>query len=103
MNYRVMIKEMPTRLDSLTAQPLSNEIMNHYSGQHGMLLLDFKHCKFIDSCGLALIIQSVKESRRTCQGLRLVRMNPQAKKLLSVSKLERFLPVYDSEEAALRA
>ncbi len=98
-----VVKEMPTRLDVTNAHDFHEMIERHLQENTSMLVLDFAHCTFIDSSGLALLIHSASLASSSQHGMRLIHMNKHSRELIRISQLDRHLPVFDNLEQALEA
>jgi N-acetylglucosaminyldiphosphoundecaprenol N-acetyl-beta-D-mannosaminyltransferase len=79
----------------------SGELVNPLpaAGQE-MVLLDTSEVTFIDSTGLGKLLQSFREAKAAGGGLILLRPSLAVRNLVTAMKLERLLPIAETEEEA---
>jgi anti-sigma B factor antagonist len=71
-------------------------------GSH-KILLNLRDVHYIDSDGLTEIVEGFKTSRNADGTLKLCEVVPGFRRLLAVTKLDRVIEVFESEDAALRS
>ena len=67
------------------------------------LILNMKDVKYIDSSGVASLVEGLKASRNAGSKLILLGLSPNAYQVLQLSKLLSFFEICDSEDKALEA
>ena len=67
------------------------------------ILLNLRDVHYIDSVGLSEIVEGFKTSRNAGGMLKLCEVVPGFRRLLDVTKLDRVIEVFESEDAALRS
>jgi anti-sigma B factor antagonist len=67
------------------------------------ILLNVRDVHYIDSYGLTEIVEGFKITRSADGMLKLCEVVPGFRRLLAVTKLDRVIEVFESEEAALRS
>lgn len=67
------------------------------------VVLNLKAVRYIDSSGVASLVEGLKASRELGGRLSLVGLSPAAREVLELSRLIKVFEVYDSEEQALGA
>jgi len=67
------------------------------------VLVNLKAVKYIDSSGVASLVEGLKVSRELRSRLILYGLSPAAREVLELSRLIRVFEVYENEEEALRA
>ena len=67
------------------------------------VIVNLKAVRYIDSSGVASLVEGLKASRGLGSRLSLVGLNPAAREVLELSRLIKVFEVYESEEQALGA
>jgi anti-sigma B factor antagonist len=67
------------------------------------VIVNLKSVRYIDSSGVASLVEGLKTSRETGGRLMLVGLSPAAREVLELSRLIRVFEVYETEELALGA
>ena len=65
------------------------------------VVVNLKAVRYIDSSGVASLVEALKVSRELGSRLQLTGLSPAAREVLELSRLIRVFEVYDSEEQAL--
>ena len=82
---------------AVTAGKLANLVA--LEGQ-AMVLLDTSEVTFMDSTGLGQLLKSFREAKAAGGGLMLLRPSPAVRNLVTAMKLERLLPIVETEDQA---
>ena len=79
----------------LSTESFLKEKIRQAIEEHGakQLILDFSYCKFIDSSGLSLILETSRRLKRFNGQLCLAHLSPQARHVFAVTRLDRIVPV----------
>ena len=90
-------------LDLGTAPKLAHELRGSRTGGPVSILLDMTDCGFIDSSGLALIIESWREleNRQGDERLVLACASVQVQRLLRITGTDEAVAVFESSDEAL--
>lgn len=67
------------------------------------VFLNMSKVRYIDSSGIASLVEGLKASRDTGSRLILYGMNPSVREVMELSRLQKIFEIYDSEEQALSA
>lgn len=91
-------------LDLDTAPKLEAELRRARAADDASILIDLSGCEFIDSSGLALIIQAWRELERT-DGVSLAMCcaKDQVERLLRIAGAYDAISIYDSVDVAVAA
>lgn len=65
------------------------------------LIVDLKEVSFMDSTGLATLVEALQVSRRKKTALKLVAIQPRVQAILEISRLETLFEICDTQEEAL--
>jgi len=66
------------------------------------ILMDFNGVSYIDSSGLATIIELLQRLKKIGGKFRICSMNQKVKNVFEVTKLHKLFEIFDNEEAALK-
>jgi anti-sigma B factor antagonist len=90
-------------LDLGTAPRLADELSAARTAGGASILIDLRDCEFIDSSGLALIVESWRELERRQGDDRLVICcaGTQVQRLLRITGTDQSIPVFDGADEAL--
>lgn len=67
------------------------------------VFLNLKNVRYIDSSGIASLVEGLKASRDTGSRLILFALNPAVREVMELSRLQKIFEIYDNEEQALGA
>ena len=67
------------------------------------LIVNLERVKYIDSAGIASLVEGLKLSRDLKSGFALYGLSPTARQVLELTRLIKVFEVHDNEEEALRA
>ncbi len=90
------------RLDANSA-PALKDIWEEYAsrGMHS-LLVDLHRVEFIDSIGIATLVNGMKQLRSRGGDLKLIGIQPSVRSIFELMTLDKVFTIYASEEEALR-
>ena len=65
------------------------------------LFLNLKNVRYIDSSGIASLVEGLKASRDSGARMILYGLNPSVREVLELSRLQKIFEIYENEEQAL--
>jgi anti-sigma B factor antagonist len=65
------------------------------------LFLNLKNVRYIDSSGIASLVEGLKASRDNGSRLILFGLSPSVREVMELSRLQKIFEIYDTEEQAL--
>ncbi len=65
------------------------------------VLLNLKSVRYIDSSGIASLVEGLKASRDQGSRLILFGLNPSVREVMELSRLQKIFEIYENEEQAL--
>ena len=65
------------------------------------VFLNFKNVRYIDSSGIASLVEGLKASRDRGSRMILYGLSPTVREVMELSRLQRIFEIYDNEEQAL--
>jgi anti-anti-sigma factor len=95
-----MILEVPSAINDDTMKETLDTLLEQ---GNTTVLLNLKQLTFVDSCGLGVLVNAFKQVKAGQGKLGLFGVQPYVQKLVELTKLNRVLSIYDTEEAALEA
>lgn len=69
----------------------------------GRVIVNLKDVRYIDSSGVASLVEGLKASRETGIRLALVGLSPAARQVLELTRLLKLFEVHEDEQEALKA
>lgn len=66
-----------------------------------IVVLDFRDVPFMNSTGIALIVQLLARARDEGRSLRAVGLSPHYREIFEITRLTDFIPIFSDETAAL--
>jgi len=98
----ITIAKLTGSADMTATEQMKEQLLSLVEDPCRLLVLDLSGLEFISSEGLGAIIAAHVRSRRHEGRVVLAAPSSQIRHLLSVTSLDRLLPIYDSVEEALR-
>ena len=96
-----MIVSLNGEVDGAAKEEFSAALDEARSRDHGPLIVDLEHCRFIDSIGIGLLVRT---SLRAAEGrFALVACGPQVHRVLDLVGIPDFVPTYDTRLEAIDA
>jgi anti-sigma B factor antagonist len=71
------------------------------SSNEKKILMDFARVSYIDSSGLATIIELLQRLKKTGGKFRIFNLDQKVKNIFEVTKLHKLFEIFDTEQAAL--
>jgi anti-sigma B factor antagonist len=99
----ITVIKLSGRLDTYSAQRLRQQILLMASGPNKNLIVDLAGLDFIDSSGLAAIVQGMKQCRAGGGDLRLCRPPQAIRMVLELTRLDKALDIFPNHESAIHS
>ena len=91
-------------IDFANSTEVRQWVLNEIRDSHApRLLVNLSQVRYVDSSGVASLVEALKASRDLGSRLILVGPNPSVREVLELSHLNKVFEVYDNEEQALAA
>ena len=97
----VVVINMDGRLNAVSAGDLKDRIKSLIGESMIHIVLVLQGVTFIDSSGLSVIVSALKGVREKNGSLKLVGVNPNAKKVFELTRLDRIFEFYDNVNQAI--
>ncbi len=85
----------------LENSPRAREILLGQVAQDRKVLVDLGGVEYIDSSGIASLVEAFQEARRRGTSFGLVCVSPPALRVLKLARLDRVFTIFDSLQAGL--
>ena len=93
--------ELTGEIDLHSSGPLKWELKTCAEARTPMLLIDFKRVGYIDSCGLAVLIEYLKDAAKFGGKLALFGLEKKVATLFELVRLDQLFVIADDQETAL--
>jgi anti-sigma B factor antagonist len=90
-------------LDQATAPGLSQPLMEAIEAGAERVLVDLTDCEFIDSTGLAILVEAHERTTEGARGFAICCSNSQVQRLLQITGIDRAMDLHPTRDAALAA
>jgi len=97
----VVVLELSGRLDTEGAAALENLLQRLRAEHQHRVVLDMSSVDYVNSTGLRVLAQFIKEVKVTNNRLRLAGLTPNVERVVSMVGLHHFLQPYQTLQAAL--
>lgn len=97
-----VVLELAGDIDMNCSNLMREILMDAFESKPEALILDFSAVTFMDSSGLATLVEALQTSRKEKISLRLVGLQSQVKSLFEIARLDQLFELFDSQEEALK-
>lgn len=98
----VVVLELSGEIDINTSPEVRKAFDQLIKDQKKKILLNFAEVAYIDSSGLATLVEMLQRLKRIGGVLRLCNLSEKVKGLFEITKLEKLFSIFSSEEEAIR-
>jgi len=98
----VLVCYMTGDIDINTSPEVKKIFDKIIAGKQGKILLNFKDVSYVDSSGLATLVEILKGLRSYGGKLRITNLSTKVKNLFEITKLEKLFDIYQEEEEAIQ-
>lgn len=85
------------------AEPVLNDAFTEASaGRTRVVILDFAGMQYMNSGGIGLLVTTLIRAQRNKQELRAVGLDTHYREIMSLTRLDEAIKIYDDEQAATR-
>lgn len=99
-NDTTVIIEVGGELESATCDDLREAILHEVAMNRSHIIVDLREVTFIDSTGLGVLVGGLKKMREHQGKFSLVSTQPRITRILQISGLMKFFPIYSTPEEA---
>jgi len=87
----------------LDSSPAARAVLLDCVKRGGDLLIDLSQVPYMDSSGVASLVETFQASKSKGQQMSLVAVNPPVLRVLALARLDRVFPIFETVEAAQAA
>lgn len=99
---RMTILDISGDIDLANSPAMRKVLLGEIKEKHTpKVLLNLKNVRYIDSSGIASLVEGLKASRDSGARLILYGLSSSVREVLELSRLQKIFEIYDSEEQAL--
>jgi len=106
LNYvekgKVGILEIEGRLDAYNAPELKSRF-EQLIKQTPYFIFDMKHCEFVDSTGLGMIVACLKSASQSGGDIRMAKLQDKPKMVFEITRAYKIFQFFDDVESALES
>jgi len=85
-----------------TAVQLRKDFDEIIKNNHRKVLMNFSAVSYVDSSGLATLIEMLQRLKKTGGKLRISNMDQKVKNIFEVTKLYKFFEIFETQDLALK-
>jgi len=100
---KTLIVSLPESVDHVAAISLEKEFREFVARQPEALLCDLSGTKYVSSSALRIFLETAKAAKRSGIHFGLFSPTPFVTHIIDISGFASIFPLYETEEAALRA
>ncbi len=97
----VTVIKISGRIDTHSVHRLRQQLLLAANGSDKNIVIDLAGVDFIDSSGLATIVQAMKQCRASTGDLRLCKPTQSVRMVLELTRLDKALDIFPTQESAL--
>jgi anti-sigma B factor antagonist len=90
-------------ISSASKEPVVGAYQSLDKETHKLILLDFKGVEYLNSSGIALVIQVLMEAGKASQTIAICGLTPHFTKVFNMVGITKFATLYSDEPSALAA
>ncbi|MFO7683344.1 MAG: STAS domain-containing protein [Chloroflexota bacterium] len=99
----VKILELSGRFDTYTAEQVRPWIQKAVDEEPANIVVNLEGVDFVDSTGLATLVQGVKNCRQLNGDLRLCGVQQPVRMVFELTRLDKFFEIYLQEDEAVKS
>ena len=100
-DQNVLVIQLPTRILMADAKQTRKSLHDFLDQKQPKLALDMRGVEFIDSSGLAVLVNCLQTSRRKSGDICLFGMKDTVRTLFELTRLHTIFPIVDQREDAI--
>ena len=98
---RAVVLELAGEIDMQCSTTLRGKLMELFTARPSVLVVNMTQVGFMDSSGLATLVEALKWCHRNGSQLKLVGLAEGVRSVFEIARLESLFQIYDSEAEAL--
>ncbi len=86
----------------LERSPVAREVLLESVGRNRRVLVDLSRVGYIDSSGVASLVEAYQKAKRQDTGFALISVSPRARRVLELARLDKVFTIHDTLGEGLR-
>ena len=99
----IVIFSITGQLDASMVSMVNDDIQGVLESDCKTLIFDLEELNYVSSAGLRILLYAAKKMKSKNGAIALCALNNNTHKVLEISGMTRFFPVYDNKDSALAA
>ena len=100
--YDVVICNLEGEVNAINSGQLRKAFDEIIKGNEQKVLVDFSRVSYIDSSGLATLIEMFRSLKKIGGRMRFSGMDPKVRNIFEIVKLHRLFEIFDTQDIALK-
>ncbi len=100
---RAVIVEVQGEVDLYSSPKMREALVGLTDGRSPAVLVDLSHVEYMDSSGVATLVEGLQLARQYGGQFKLAGLAPAIRDVFRFARLEKVFEIYEDTEAALRA
>ena len=97
-----VILDISGDIDLANSPAMRKTLLGEIKEKHSLkIFLNLKNVRYIDSSGIASLVEGLKASRDNGARMILYALSPSVREVMELSRLQKIFEIYESEEQAL--
>jgi anti-sigma B factor antagonist len=96
-----VILTLTGEIDMHCSVHVRGELLEIIQEKPAMVIIDMNEVEFMDSSGLAVLVEALQLTRRDNRALKLVGLRPRVRSIFEISRLDNIFQIYNSQAEAL--
>lgn len=98
----LVILDLSGDIDLANSPAMRKALLGEIKEKHARkVFLNLRNVRYIDSSGIASLVEGLKASRDSGARMILYGLSPSVREVMELSRLQKIFEIYDSEEQAL--
>ncbi|MBN1846932.1 MAG: STAS domain-containing protein [Sedimentisphaerales bacterium] len=98
---KAVVLELAGEIDLHRSVKLRERLLDLTAERPDMIVINLSEVSFMDSSGLATLVEALQLCRRNGGALKLVGIQERVRSILEISRLDHIFPIFDSESEAM--
>lgn len=90
-------------IDMSSSSKVRSHLTDLFKGNQDLIVVDLSNVTYIDSSGIATLVEGLQWSHSNKKKFRLTGLTPMVKDVFEIARLLTVFEIYDSREEALKA
>jgi anti-sigma B factor antagonist len=102
-NGNAVIVDLAGEIDMNSSTHLREQLLEILHKKPRLTIINLEQVTFMDSSGLAVLIEMMQITNRQATQLKIVALNERIRSIFEISRLDSIFSIYDTEEEAIKS